>query len=152
QDKLANGSSLPADHTRRRRALIFGAAALVVLLVLVWRLFFAGSGLPQGVVALSGRIEGDDSSIAPKTGGRVLEIRVREGDSVQAGDVLAVLDDEQVRAREDAAKAVLAQAEAGARSAQEQISVLQEQLRQNQLLTTQSKADAEGRVRQAESD
>ena len=101
---------------------------------------------------LSGRIEADEAAVAPKLGGRILEIRVREGDTVNAGDVIAVLDDEQVRAREDQAKAALLQAEARARAAGDQVAVLQAQLRQAQLHTEQSKVDAAGRVSQAEAD
>ena len=40
-------------------------------------------------------IEGDDFAVGPKVTGRILEIRVRGGDSVKAGDVLAMLDDPQ---------------------------------------------------------
>ncbi|HYT83185.1 MAG TPA: biotin/lipoyl-binding protein, partial [Gemmatimonadales bacterium] len=76
----------------------------------VWRLFFAPASLPPGVIAVSGRIEGDDSAIAPKTSGRIREISVREGDQVSAGAVVAVLDDEQIRAREQQAEAALRQA------------------------------------------
>jgi len=60
-----------------------------------------------------------------------------------------VLDDEQVRAREDQARASLVQMEARAKAAQEQIAVLREQLRQTELQTDQSKIDAAGRVKQA---
>ena len=67
-------------------------------------------------MTLSGRIEGDDSAVAPKTGGRILEIRVREGDSVQAGEMITILDDQQVRAREDQARAMVSEAEAKAKS------------------------------------
>jgi HlyD family secretion protein len=102
------------------------------------------------VVVLSGRIEGDASDVAPKLGGRILEVRVREGDSVNAGDTIAVLEDEQIRAREEQARAVLSDAEARMEAARAQIAVLQEQVRQNQLLTEQAKQDAAGRVRQAE--
>jgi HlyD family secretion protein len=101
---------------------------------------------------LSGRIEGDDSAAAPKTAGRIIEIRFREGDSVKAGDTIATLDDEQIRAREEQARAALLQAEAKAQSARDQIAVLQEQLRQNLLQMEQARVDAEGRVRQAESE
>ena len=124
----------------------------MVLAVLAWRLFFASPGIPDNIVVLSGRIEGDDSAIAPKTGGRILEVRVREGDRVQAGDVIAVLDDDQVRAREDQAQAALAQAEAQALAARDQIVVLDDQLRQDQLQAEQSRTDAGGRVQQAEGD
>jgi HlyD family secretion protein len=101
---------------------------------------------------LSGRVEGDDSAIAPKTTGRILELRVREGDTVKAGDIIAILDDEQVRARENQARAVLTEAEAKEKSASDQIGVLREQMNQNQLQADQSKVDAAGRVRQAEAD
>jgi len=43
---------------------------------LVYRFYFAHPATPK-VVALSGRIEGDDSAVAPKVTGRILEIRFR---------------------------------------------------------------------------
>ncbi len=39
--------------------------------------------------------------MASRTSGRVVRIAVREGDPVKAGDVIAVLDDDQVAAREE---------------------------------------------------
>lgn len=104
------------------------------------------------MIALSGRIEGDDSAVAPKTSGRILEVRFREGDSVAEGDVIAVLDDQQIHAREEAARAALKGAEAKAKAAREQINIFQEQEKQSQLQTSQSKVDAQGRVHQAEAD
>jgi HlyD family secretion protein len=124
----------------------------VMLLLFIWKVFFANPSVPPSIVALSGRIEGDDSAVAPKTTGKILEITVREGDSVKAGDVIARLDDAQVKAAEQAAHAALIDAQAKAQSANEQINVLREQLNENQLQTTQSKTDAEGRVRQAQAD
>ena len=124
--------------------------AVVVVAVFVWRAFFAVPSIPDSIVALSGRIEGDDSAVAPKTAGRILEVRVREGDTVKAGSVIAILDDEQVRAREQAAREALAEAAANARSAGDQIAILKELLQQNRLLTGQAKLDADGRVSEAE--
>ncbi|MGA8269563.1 MAG: efflux RND transporter periplasmic adaptor subunit, partial [Candidatus Acidiferrales bacterium] len=124
--------------------------AVVVVAVVVWRVFFAVPSIPDSIVALSGRIEGDDSAVAPKTAGRILEVRVREGDTVKAGSVIAILDDAQVRAREQAAREALAEAAANARSAGDQISILREQLQQNRLLTGQAKLDADGRVSEAQ--
>jgi HlyD family secretion protein len=119
---------------------------------LVWRIFFASTGAPQNVITLSGRIEGDVSTVAAKFNGRILEVRVREGDTVNAGDVIAVLDDEQIRARESQAQAVVSDAEARVEAAKAQIAVLQEQVKQSELLTEQARTDAQGRVRQAESE
>jgi len=136
---------------RRRR---LATAAVVVVLGLggfaVWRFVLAPSALPPGVLAVSGRIEGDDSAVAAKTSGRIREITVREGDRVEAGQVIAVLDDEQIRAREQQAMAAVRQAEARVRLAQHQIAVLEESLRQSRLGVDQSRADAEGRVNEAD--
>jgi HlyD family secretion protein len=124
---------------------------LAIAAFVAWREYFAAR-VPEGLVVLSGRIEGDDATVAPRTGGRIIEIRVREGDSVNAGDTIAVIDDQQVRAREDQARAVLGQAEARLKSARERITVLQEQLNQARLQTEQATGDSAGRVRQAEAD
>ncbi|HEY7303391.1 MAG TPA: HlyD family efflux transporter periplasmic adaptor subunit [Bryobacteraceae bacterium] len=139
--------------SRRRR--IVPVAAILLLGVggfLIWRFFFATPEIPDSIVTLSGRIEGDDSAVASKTTGRILEIRVREGETINAGDVIAVLDDEQVRAREEQARAGLTAADARTASARAQISILEEQLRQSQLETEQSKVDSEGRVGQAQAE
>jgi HlyD family secretion protein len=101
------------------------AAALLMVVALAafatWRLFFAAPSLPPGVIAVSGRIEGDDSAVSPKTSGRIREITVREGDGIEAGAVIAVLDDEQVRAREQQAEAMVRQAEARLAAAEAQL-------------------------------
>jgi HlyD family secretion protein len=136
---------------RRRRAV-----ALVLMLLLglggfaVWRFLLASSGLPPGVIVVSGRIEGDDAAVAAKTSGRIRELTVREGDRVEPGQVIAVLDDQQIRAREQGAEAGVRQAEARARIARHQIAVLNEQLRQSEYAVDQARADAEGRVNEAE--
>lgn len=137
---------------RRKGALLAIVAILAAGAYIIWRVFFATPSLPVSIIPLSGRIEGDDSAISPKTSGRILEIRFREGDSVKAGEVIAVLSDEQIRAREEQARAAVSVAEAQSKSARDQIAVLEQQLLQNQLQTEQSKVDAEGRVRQAEAE
>jgi HlyD family secretion protein len=119
---------------------------------IVWRAFFAKPERPANVVALSGRVEGDDSAVAGKTSGRLMEVHFREGDLVKAGEVIAVLDDTQVRSREEQAQAGVLQAEARLRSAHQQIAILNEQVRQNNLEKAQSEADSTGRVRQAEAE
>jgi HlyD family secretion protein len=125
---------------------------IAVVGVVIWRVFFAGPSVPPGIVALSGRIEGDDSAVAPKTTGRVLEVRVREGDQVNAGDVIAVLDEQQIKDRQDQAQAALTAAQARTTAATAEVAVLEQQLKQAQLTAIQSNDDAQGRVRQAEAD
>ncbi|HEY7039638.1 MAG TPA: HlyD family efflux transporter periplasmic adaptor subunit [Methylomirabilota bacterium] len=137
----------------RRRRIVTLAAALVVLGLLgfgAWHFFLAGSRLPPGVLGVSGRIEGDDAAIGAKISGRIREITVREGDRVEAGQVIAVLDDAQIRAREQQSEAAVRQAQARVRLSQHQITVLREQLRQNEMGVEQSRTDAQGRVHEAE--
>jgi len=143
----------PAPAPRRRRGLLpLFILILAVVAFFVWRGYFANPRVPDSIVTLSGRIEGDDSAVSPKTQGRILEIRVREGDSVKAGDTIAVLDDAQVRAREEQAQAALTGAEARVKSANDQIAIYEQQLSQNELMAEQAKVDAGGRVSQAEAD
>ena len=148
------GAAAPAENKapRSRVVRIFLIAGIVIASLVIWKIFFATSSLPASIIGLSGRIEGDDSAVAPKTSGKILVVTVREGDTVNAGQVIAQLDDVQVRAREDQARAVLTNAQAKMQGARDQIAVLQEQLQQNQLQTGQSTMDAEGRIRQAQAD
>jgi HlyD family secretion protein len=149
---LAGAPSEENKAPRSRLTRILIIVGVIVAAVLIWKIFFATPNLPASIVALSGRIEGDDSAVAPKTNGKILEITVREGDTVTAGQVIARLDDAQVRAKEDQAKAALIDSQAKLQGARDQIAVLQNQLEQNQLQTGQSSMDAEGRVREAQAD
>ncbi len=138
--------------TWRRRPLVIVALLVFVGLAgfAVWRLFLAPPDIPPGVITVSGRIEGDDAALGAKTAGRIRQISVREGDRIEAGHVVAMLDDEQIRAREQQAAAAVRQAEARVRLAQHQITVLNEQLRQSQFGVDQARVDAQGRVNEAE--
>ena len=139
-------------RVRRLITIILLLGVIAAAVIIAWKVFFNGPKVPDSIIPLSGRIEGDASTVAPKANGRILEILVREGDEVKAGDTIAVLDDEQLRAREEQAKAALSQAQAKAQAAQNQIAVLKEQWQQNNLQTGQAKVDAEGRVHQAEAE
>ncbi|HEY4086058.1 MAG TPA: HlyD family efflux transporter periplasmic adaptor subunit [Bryobacteraceae bacterium] len=147
--------SEPATPPNKRKG---PPKALIILVILaavgygVWKKFLQPKPVPEGVVQLSGRIEGDDSAIAPKVAGRIAEIRFREGDAVKAGDIIATLDDIQTKTREDQAQSAVGEADSRVTFAQQQIAILEEQLRANDLQIEQSKTDAEGRVRQAEGD
>ena len=140
----------------RRKSLSRVILLLAVLAIviaggfLVWWFLIRQPPVPHNIIVLSGRIEGDDSTVASKTSGRIREIRVREGDVVKAGDVIALLDEEQAAAREQQARSASQEAATRVTRSQQQISVLEEQLKQANLGVDQSKQDAEGRVHQAE--
>ena len=57
------------------------------------------------------------AEVAPRVMARVLEVRVTLGDEIGAGDILAVLDDRELRAHAAQARAALAAAEADSQGA-----------------------------------
>ncbi len=87
---------------------------------------------PQAeVIHLHGRLEAVSVDLGPKVAGRVLEMRVREGDRVKAGDLLARLD------LGDAAIAV-ARDQAGVRSAEARFSDLKEGSRRAEIAAAEA--------------
>lgn len=89
---------------------------LIALLTLlgfgVWTVLFKPTGLPpEGFARGNGRIEADLIDISPRLAGRVAEIRVREGDRVQPGDVLAVMDTTELNSQLMRAEAAVGSAE-----------------------------------------
>ena len=149
EDKTA----APSPSPRKRRLLILATVILVAAAgYFLWKHFFSAPEIPKSIVALSGRIEGDDSAVAAKASGRITEIRVREGDQVKAGDIIAVIDDEQIRAREQQAQSAVEQAEAQVRLARQQIAMLNEQLNESQLQVVQARQASQGQVRQSEAE
>src|SRR5579864_1580875 len=83
----ASGAPPSAENKapRSRVARIFLIAGVIFAALVIWKIFFATPSLPASIIALSGRIEGDDSAVSPKTSGKILEVTVREGDTVTAG-------------------------------------------------------------------
>jgi HlyD family secretion protein len=77
---------------------------------------------PSNALTASGSVEATEVQVAPEVGGRIVELRVAEGDRVQAGAVIATLDTKdtelqigRARAERAAAAAQLHLFEAGAR-------------------------------------
>lgn len=94
------------------RPLIAGVIVLAAVAAIGWYFWDQQTGdLPDGFATGNGRLEADQIDIATKVPGRIAEIRVREGDLVQPGEVLAVMDTRELeaqlaRGKADAARAV----------------------------------------------
>ena len=78
---------------------------------------------PSNALTASGNVEATEVQVAAEVGGRIVELRVDEGDRIKAGDVIATLDTKDVelqidraRAERAAAAAQLRLLEAGARA------------------------------------
>ena len=132
------------------------ASKLKIIVPLGVLLAVAGFGIrywltrsDDNVIELSGRIEGYETDLGAKVGGRVAEITVREGDRVMAGQVIAQLDDAELRAQLKAAQARVAAAQQQVSQAELQIAVIASQIREAQLALQQSQGDAAGRVNQS---
>lgn len=136
--------------TKQRAKVIMILSLILIAGAVAWWFFLRGPGAPEGVITLSGRIDSDDAAVAAKIAGRIREITVREGDAVKANQIIAVLDDEQVKAREDQERSAVEQAEAMVRQSEQAVAVLQAELEQSRLIVTQSRIDAQGRVSQAQ--
>lgn len=112
------------NEKQQNKSVVFAIAifALVVLAVGTIGYFCIGTAKEE----IQGEIEVEEYRVSSKVPGRILEICVKEGDFVRAGDTLAILDCPEVAAKkaqatsaEDAATALSDMAQAGAR--QEQI-------------------------------
>ena len=99
---------------------IFGLLAVVIIVALIG--FFALGRDPE---VMQGQVEVSEYRVSSKVPGRILELRVKEGDYVKVGDTLAIIDAPEVRAKmeqargaEDAASALEQKAQNGAREEQ----------------------------------
>ena len=111
--------SAKSQHNNILLAII-GFAAVVIVVAVIG--FFAFS---RDKEVIQGQVEVSEYRVSSKVPGRILEIRVKEGDFVKVGDTLAILDAPEVRAKmeqarsaENAASALELKAQNGAREEQ----------------------------------
>ena len=115
---LVRQPPLPVPHPpapvrpRRRRKLILGA--LLLLLGAIgggyWWLH-RGPALPPGFASGNGRLEADEIDIDTKFAGRIAKLIVDQGDMVQAGQILAVMDTQDLEATLRRTEAVVLQSQ-----------------------------------------
>ena len=99
---------------------ILGFVVVIIIVALIG--VFTLSRDPE---IMQGQVEVSEYRVSSKVPGRILEIRVKEGDYVKVGDTLAILDAPEVRAKmeqarsaENAASAIELKAQNGARKEQ----------------------------------
>ena len=97
---------------------VAGFAAVVAVVAAIG--YFALGREPE---LIQGQVEVTEYRVSSKVPGRILELRVKEGDYVRKGDTLAILDAPDVEAKltqarsaEDAAAALDEMARSGARA------------------------------------
>ena len=99
---------------------IAGFVTVIIIMALIG--FLALDRVPD---TIQGQVEVSEYRVSSKVPGRILELRVKEGDYVKVGDTLAILDAPEVRAKmeqaqsaESAAAALELKAQNGAREEQ----------------------------------
>ena len=109
---------------KKQHKNIIITAACTTLVVAVVAVIGAMS-IKQEPETIQGRVEVSEYRVSSKVPGRILELRVKEGDYVHVGDTLAILDAPEVRAKmtqaqsaENAAAAMDEMANNGARQEQ----------------------------------
>lgn len=87
--------------------LAFGAGSYLGIKKLV-----GSSTLPEGLIQANGRIEGETHVVATKTAGKITKVLASEGDQVKSDQILAELDDTQIKAKTNQAESGLNAAKA----------------------------------------
>ncbi len=153
EDRTQVSQPQPSPQKPRRHipkpVLVLGAIALIAGAgYTVYRGFIYQPEL-EGLF-LSGRIEGYETDVSAKIGGRIASIAVREGDLVKPGQLLVQIDDSELRAQFQGAAARVRGAQERLERSRQQLPVLEAQLQQANLTTQQAKQESQGRVEQAE--
>ena len=113
----------PAKSSRRSKYLIMAGLLLAGGAVAWW--FLSRPGLPEGFASGNGRLEATEYYISSKYPGRIKEVFFNEGDTVEAGQVVARMDTSALDAQ-------LRESEADIKTAQESKNVALAQVDVNQ--------------------
>ena len=111
------------ENKSQKNSIVFAILGFTAVVVIAGMIGYFTLGKADDVI--QGEIEVSEYRVSSKVPGRILELRVKEGDYVHVGDTLAILDAPEVEAKktqaesaEDAAAAMKAMADNGARRQQ----------------------------------
>jgi HlyD family secretion protein len=119
------------------RNRVFVILGLLVVGSLVWYLVTAR---PPSELKLIGTVDANEVLVSAKIPGRIQTLNVDEGQEVKAGDLIAVVESEDLAAAEEAAKANVA-------SNQSKLAETEETLRQNEGEVSSATTNAEAQVK-----
>ena len=104
----------------------------------------------EGKLFVSGRIDGDIIDISSKRPGKIIEVTVREGADVQAGQLLAVISSPQDEAEYAAQQSRVSSDRHKLQQLQRQLNTYAEKIRLTQITVEQAQTDAPAQVKTAE--
>jgi HlyD family secretion protein len=108
----------------RKVILAVASVAIVGGGVVAW-LFLSKPGLPPGFAGGNGRLEAKQVDIATKYPGRIKSVLADEGDTVDAGQIVATMDTEPLEAQLRQAEAQIREAQDNRRTALAEVTVKQ---------------------------
>jgi HlyD family secretion protein len=106
----------------KRRLILF-----TILAAIAFAIWWNERPRAQTLV-LTGTVDGNEVVVSSKITGRIVTLAVDDGQRVKAGDLIAVLDQEELKADQGAAAHAIAQAQANARQSAAQTELLQSTL------------------------
>jgi HlyD family secretion protein len=125
--KVSTGLPVPAAIQNRRRWPNIFFSVLIAFAALGGGAFYwwnqVRDQIPAGIAWSNGRIEADEIDIDTKFAGRIAQLRANEGDMVNAGEIVALMDVKDLEATLKRSEAQVLQAQRAvdeARAAQEQ--------------------------------
>jgi HlyD family secretion protein len=118
-----------AGRAKRWVIAVLAVALAAVAGAAYWFYWLRQPPLPPGFASGNGRVEATEYDIATKRAGRVEEVRVREGDLVQQGQVLAQMDIEELTAQRHEAEAQLEKARKAQAEAEAQLVARESELK-----------------------
>jgi HlyD family secretion protein len=114
--------------TMSKKLILFTVAVAVVGGGIVAWLILSKPALPPGFAASNGRLEAKQVDIATKYQGRIAEVLADEGDTVDAGQIVAKMDTQPLEAELRNAEAKIRQEQDNRRTAQAEVAVKQAEL------------------------
>ena len=123
----------------QHKNILLATAAFTVVVAVVGLIGYLTLGSKEEVI--QGQVEVNEYRVSSKVPGRILEIRVKEGDYVKAGDTLVIIDAPDVMAKQTQAES--AQSAASAMDEMAKAGARQEQIRGAFEVLQQAKAGLE---------
>ena len=144
----------------KKRLIVISTIAVVAVGGIAAFLLLREPALPPGFAAGNGRLEAKEIDIATKYPGRIKQVLVDEGATVESGQVVAVMDTEALEAQLRQAQAQITGAQDNRRIAQAEVRVKQTELsyaktqysRAQKLVTTGAVSQQEHDIDQAKAD
>ncbi len=151
-DAKTTEQRLAPTGTRKGKRVIIAAVVLSIIgAAIATYLYITTPRQPANILDVSGRIEGYETNIGPKIGGRVDLIRHREGELVKRGELLVQISDADIQAQLRGNIARIEKAQEQVEETKYKIENIKTQIEGSNLKVAQSKEDSTGRLRQWQS-